>query len=339
MTNKFPKINYIGNKEKIAEWICDYFPKHAKSVFDAFSGGGSISYQAKKNGLKVISNDILKVNQLLSVALVENNTEVLTENDVNIIFTGKPIKGFMFKNYSNTFFHPEECMELDLYRRNIDKLNSKYKVALAFTLLRRSMVRKMPYSRFNIKWDKILQLRDEEYSYVKYKRKRSYHNQSFKSHFLENLNEYNSSVFNNNKENVALNDDVFNLLDIVKTDIIYIDPPYTGTMNNYFGFYGLLDDYFYSKKKTSFGNNFIEKSKSIELFDTLFSKLGNFKYWFLSYNNSSYPSKEQLVELISKYSKNIQIIEKKHNYKITGSTKKNMNTEYLFIIKNSKLKK
>ena len=50
-------------------------------------------------------------------------------------------------------------MELDLYRDNIEKLNSDYKKALAFSLLRRAMIRKMPYSRFNINWDKIVQLR------------------------------------------------------------------------------------------------------------------------------------------------------------------------------------
>ena len=52
--NKFPKINFIGNKEKIAKWITDYFPKDAESVFDAFSGGSSVSYQSKMKGLKVV---------------------------------------------------------------------------------------------------------------------------------------------------------------------------------------------------------------------------------------------------------------------------------------------
>ncbi len=75
--NKFPKINFIGNKEKIANWISDFFPEDAKSVFDAFSGGGSVSYQAKIKGLKVISNDILMVNHLLSKSLIENNNETL----------------------------------------------------------------------------------------------------------------------------------------------------------------------------------------------------------------------------------------------------------------------
>jgi len=70
------------------------------------------------------------------------------------------------------------------------------------------------------------------------------------------------------------------------------------------------------------------------LFDKLFSKLNNFKYWFLSYNNSSYPSKEELLYLLNKYSDNVQVIERKHNYQITGKNKKETNKEFLFIVKN-----
>ena len=44
--NNFPKINFIGNKEKIADWICDFFPSDISSLFDAFAGGNSVSYQA-----------------------------------------------------------------------------------------------------------------------------------------------------------------------------------------------------------------------------------------------------------------------------------------------------
>lgn len=204
-------------------------------------------------------------------------------------------------------------------------------------LMRRAMIRKMPYSRFNINWDKIVQLRDEKYSYLKYKRKRAYHNQSFKTHFLENVIDYNKAVFDNNKDNLALNDDIFNLLDSVSADIIYLDPPYTGTMNDYFGFYGMLDDYIEGRKIEPFKNNFIDKKTSIELFDTLFSRLNNFKYWFLSYNNSSYPTKEQLIELLEKYSDNVQIVEKSHVYKITGKENKKENIEYLFIVENTNL--
>jgi adenine-specific DNA-methyltransferase len=338
LDNIYPKVNYIGNKEKLANWICSYFPKDTNSIFDAFSGGSSIGYEAKKRGYKIVSNDILKINFFLAKSLIENNQETLTQEDINIIFNGKPIKGFMYKNYSEVFFFPQECMELDLYRKNIDKLPSEYKKSVAFTLIRRAMIRKMPYSRFNLNWKKIKQLRDEEYSYEKYKRKRAYHNESFKSHFIKNLEDYNNAIFDNGKNNKVYNDDIFNLLNKVKTDIIYLDPPYTGTMNNYFGFYGLIDEYIHSKKLEPFKNNFIDKKSSLDLFDKLFSNLSNFKYWFLSYNNNSYPSKNELISIISQYSNDIQVIEKPHTYKVTGKEKKTKNTEYLFIIKNTNYK-
>ena len=332
---KYPKVNYIGNKEKIAKWVCDQFPVDAQSIFDAFSGGCSLSYEAKTRGLEVYSNDILEVNFHIANALIKNNQTVLEDKDIDLIFSGKPLKGFMYKNYSNVYFFPEECKELDLYRTNINKLESLEKKSLAFALIRRAMIRKMPYSRFNINWDKIVQLRDEEYSYQKYKRKRSYHNESFKFHFLNNLDEYNNAVFNNNRNNKAYNDDIFNLLEKVKADIVYLDPPYTGTMNNYFGFYGLIDDFISSNKTKPFENNFIDKKNAIQLFDNLFSKLSNFKFWYLSYNNTSYPSKDELLSLLNKYSTNIKVVEKNHTYKITGKENKEKNTEFLFIIENT----
>jgi len=332
----YPKVNYIGNKEKLSTWICDSFPSDTNSLFDAFSGGSSIGYEAKRRGYQVYSNDALSINSKLAHALIENAYKTLNKNDLDIIFTGEPFKGFMHKNYSEVFFFPNECMELDLYRQNINKLSSEYKKSLAFSLIRRAMVRKMPYSRFNLNWEKIKQLRDEEYSYEKYKRRRAYHNESLKSHFLKNLDEYNSAVFDNGKENRAYNDDIFNLLDKIEADIIYLDPPYTGTMNNYYGFYGLVDEYIAQKKIEPFSNNFIDKKSVLELFDRLFSTLSNFKYWILSYNNGAYPSKEELIEIISRYSDEVEVIEKPHNYQITGKVKKSKNTEYLFIIKNNR---
>ena len=83
-----------------------------------------------------------------------------------------------------------------------------------------------------------------------------------------------------------------------------------------------------------FENNFIDKEKTTSLFNNLFSKLKNFKYTILSYNSSSFPGKSELIKIIKQYSKKIDVIEKQHNYQITGKEKKQKNTEYLFIVKN-----
>lgn len=329
-----PKINYIWNKEKLADWIIGNFPDDVNSVFDWFSWWCSISYACKNRWFEVITNDILKVNFHLSCAIIENKSEILDNKDIEIIFSWKPIKGFMYKNYSNVYFFEEECMELDQYRKNIEKLWNFYKKSLALSLMRRAMIRKMPYSRFNINWDKIVELRNEELSYAKYKRRRAYHNQTFKEHFLENLSAYNSSIFDNWKRNIAYSDDIFNILDIIKADAIYLDPPYTWTMNNYHWFYWAIDSYIEWSIVFPFENNFIDKKISLELFRKLFSKLKNYKYWILSYNNWSYPDKESLIWIIQEFSRNITIIEKDHKYQITWKENKNKNIEYLFIIKN-----
>lgn len=332
-TPKFPAINYIGNKNKIADWICNQIPDGSASFFDAFSGGCSVSFEAKKRGLKVISNDILKVNEQLAKALIENNSEILSKEDVDGIFEGKPVKGFVYKNYRNKLFFDDECMQLDQYRNNIDKLGSEYKKALVYSLMRRAMIRKMPYSRFNIEWEKVKQLRDEEYSYEKYKRRRAYHNKSFEYHFRHSLDKYNAAVFDNGKKNTALSEDIFTAIKKVKADVIYLDPPYSGTMNDYHGFYGFLDSYIAQKIMKPFTNNFMDKKSALELFDTLFANLGNYKYWILSYNSSSYPTKDELLEIIYKYAGSVTVIERKHVYKITGKVKKHSNVEYLFIAK------
>ncbi len=48
--------------------------------------------------------------------------------------------------------------------------------------------------------------------------------------------------------------------------------------------------------------------------------------------------KEQLIELLEKYSNNIKVVEQPHIYKITGKENKETNIEYLFIVENTFLK-
>lgn len=328
--NKFPKVNFIGNKEKLSHWITKEFPNDSESVLDLFSGGCSISYAAKKLDKVVYSNDILKINYYLAKSLIENQKVKLDEKDLDLIFSGKPFSGYMTENYSNVYYFKEECKELDLYRQNIEKIRNEFKKSLAFSLMRRAMIRKRPYSRFNVLWEKVVQLRDENYSYEKYKRKRAYHNLSFKHHFFEEVASYNNAIFDNKKRNKAYNLDAFDALKKIKADVIYLDPPYPGTMNDYHAFYGILDNFILSKEKKIANKIFTNKKKSEEEFHCLFSKIKNFKYLFLSHNNNSYPSLKIMKKILENYFYEVKIIKKDFNYQITGARNKRKNTEYLF---------
>lgn len=330
----YPTINYIGNKEKIVDWISSLLPTDANTFLDVFAGGCSVAYMAKKKGLQVFANDIMKINFNIAKALIENSNETLTKQDVDLIFQGDPVKGFMTENYTDYYYFEEECMQLDQYRDNIEKLSTQFKKSLALILMRRAMIRKMPYSRFTIKWDKVKQLRDEDFSYQHYKRRRHYHNQSFRFHFENNLKEYNEAVFDNGKKNKAYNLDVYEAISKIKADIIYMDPPYAGTMNDYFGFYGLLDSYITRTIEEPFNNNFIDKNTILEQFDNLFRGLKKYKYWMLSYNSRSKPSKDELIKLLYKYTDNVTVHEMPYAYQVTGKEKKKKDIEYLFVAKN-----
>ena len=328
--NQYPTVNYIGNKEKISSWICDQFPKDVKSVFDGFCGGCSLSFEAKKRGYKVYSNDILYINYLLSKCLIENSQTTLEINDVEKIFSGSPQKGFAYKNFSNRYFFPKECMQLDGYRESIEKLPN-YKKYLSYILMRRAMIRKMPYSRFTIKWEKILQLRDEEYSYRKYKRRRAYHNESFNEHFQKNLAKYNNAIFDNKQENISYNKDIFKLCTKIKADLIYLDPPYPGTLNDYYSFYNPIDEYIKNKKIPLPPNMLNDKMKFVSKLTELVSLATNFKYIAVSYNNKAYPGIEKIIDILEKHYKKIDLFKQKHNYKITGRKNKDNNLEILLI--------
>ena len=71
----------------------------------------------------------------------------------------------------------------------------------------------------------------------------------------------------------------------------------------------------------------------IEQFDRLFSRLTNFKYWMLSYNSRSKPTKEELLSLLQQYAKEVDVYEMPYAYKVTGKEKKQKDIEYLFIAK------
>ena len=53
-------------------------------------------------------------------------------------------------------------------------------------------------------------------------KERAYHNESFKKHFLDQIEEYNLSVFDNGKKNKAYNKDIFSLISKIDADLIYL---------------------------------------------------------------------------------------------------------------------
>ena len=331
--SKYPKINYIGNKNKLTDWIVENLPYKKGTVLDLFCGGCSVSYALKEHNYQVITNDVLYSNYVISKAIIENKKVKLDKKDFDIKIDIKDIdkKFNSIKFLSNKLYFDEEVRELAELLCIADKLDDEKKY-LFLALIRRAMIRKIPYSRMNVPWDQIVKLRDEEYRYRKYKRRRAYHNKTFKEHILDNIKEYNDSVFDNKKENKAYNLDSFDMIKKLdkSVDIIYMDPPYPGTMNKYDQFYGLYDEMFNIKidyVNFSLNNMFLENLEKL-----VKRCINKTKYIVISENNKTKPSVDELKNMLKKYG-TVKVLEKKHQYKVTNKDNKNESYEVLIILK------
>lgn len=328
---KFPNVNYIGNKQKLSRWIYENLPIKHGTVIDLFGGGGSVSYELKKMGFKVITNDALYSSYVLSKSLIENKSVTLNkkiiENARNIVIEKCDYEKIEW--LSNNLYFDYEVAELAKFIK-LSETMTGYERFILQALIRRAMIRKLPYSRMNVGWDNIVKLRDEEYSYNKYGRRRAYHNKTFEFHILDNIDEYNNAIFDNDKDNVAFQKDSMELLrEIDYVDLIYLDPPYPNTMNNYQSFYGAYEKIFNKQIE------YTDWSKTDSFLENIVSTLEIVKnktqYVMLSINTKVKPDYIAIIEIMRNYGE-INLISKKHNYQLSGSKTKNENVELLILL-------
>ncbi|WP_185900174.1 DNA adenine methylase [Campylobacter sp. MIT 99-7217] len=335
MFSNYPTVNYIGNKLKVSQWIIDKLPIRKGKVLDLFCGGCSMSYKFKQHGFCVYANDVLYSNFALAKALIENHKERLKLDNIELE------KFYNLKNYLslqwmvNKLYFDYEVRELVSLKNYSQQLKS-YDKFIFLSLLRRAMIRKIPYSRMTMKWEEIVKFRDEELSYQKYKRRRAYHNKPFLYHINKEMQTYNLAVFDNQQKNKAFQMDCLQLIkkferDKESFDLVYIDPPYPSTMNNYLGFYGGFDKVF--EKELSKITDFTKKDSFLDNFVLLLNECKKIsKVVALSLNNKCTPSVKDIQSEIQKISKNIMIFEKPHVYKVTGKNNKKIHKELLMVI-------
>ena len=99
-----PTTRYVGSKQKIAPWIWHNIQDlKFDSFLDLFGGTGVVGYTAKIHGKKVIYNDLLKFNQIIGKAIIENNCEKLSKEDIDYILKkGNNIyPNFIEKNFKD----------------------------------------------------------------------------------------------------------------------------------------------------------------------------------------------------------------------------------------------
>lgn len=309
--NKFPSTRYQGSKAKFVDWIwheLSYIPFN--TALDAFGGTGCVAYKLKDNGKTVTYNDILPFNSIIGKAIIENNSTLLTDSDIDLILTEHPdthYPTFIADNFHDIYYTDEENRWIDVVRHNIASINNEYKRAIAWFALFQSCIIKRPYNLFH---RKNLYVRLSEV-------KRSFGNKTtwdtpFEVHFRNFAEEANNAVFDNGKSCHALQMDALNIPG--HFDLVYIDTPYInekGVGVDYADFYHFLNglvDYDSWAEKIDYTskhhrlkrryNIWTDKDNILNGFNQLIDTYKN-SILAISYRSNGIPSINSLINLLT----------------------------------------
>lgn len=349
--DKVKRLNYIGSKFQLLEWITSAIQKHTgwttfsdKKIGDLFSGTGIISYHFRKLGSHIISNDAELFSSIITRAFTISDytskcKEIIDQLNKEILTTNN--QGYITKNYSpyneceRKFFTVETAQKIDYIRQRLEELKSditeeEYTFLLASLLVSADSVSNVPavYG-----------------CYLK-----NFKNKALKSFVLIPIHITKTIHIHTNKTSSSktFNYDVLNeeLFKEIDTDIVYLDPPYNERQysKNYFplnmiaktptslerepplkGKTGIPTDCFISP--------FCKKGKSVEdAFETLFKRLKT-KWIFLSYNSESLITKERMCELMQPYG-DVSVEEREYKrFKSFEYNEDKTIKEYLFCLK------
>jgi len=269
-----------------------------------------------------------------SKAIIENSKYYLDNNTLDYILNNHNNADFIQNNFKNLYYSENENAFLDKVRYNISLLDDEYKIAIALAALVRACMKKRPRGIYTFVGDR-------------YDDGRKDLRKNLSEHFIENVALFNEAVFDNGHRNQAYNKKTEELY--VNADIVYFDPPYFSIKsdNDYTRRYHFVEGLVkywqglkiqrqtVTKKFKSYASPFSKKKSAYSTLNMLFNKFQN-SILLISYSSNSMPTKEEIIDLLSKYKKNIELIEVDHTYSfgnqghIIGNGS-NRVKEYLFL--------
>lgn len=347
-SEKIYRLNYIGSKFQLLEWITNNMKEKTgwssfadKTIADLFAGTGIVSYHFRKNNANVISNDAELYSSIITHAFTRSiytdNCKSIIELFQNDIQENKhsDTNGFITTHYSpygineRKFFTIENAKRIDYIRNKLETIKNtmnddEYKFILASILLSADAVSNVPavYGCF---------LKNFKTKAEKHLRLLPIHNNTDPA--LEQSKTYHSDVLDTE------------FISSFETDMVYLDPPYNERQysKNYFplNIIAKTPEQLLSelplKGKTGipvdcFISPFCKKGESVEnAFDTLFRELKT-KWIFVSYNSESIVSKDKMLQIMNNYG-TASVIER--DYKRFKSFEYNNDVnikEYLFCL-------
>jgi DNA adenine methylase len=324
---------YLGNKYKLSDFIRNVVDENCSSVnivTDIFSGTGAVANTFSDKML--ITNDLLYFNYIIHYtwfAFENYDEEKIIEltSQYNQISTNED--NYVRRNFANTFFSADNCSKIGFIREDIEKRHLKNQINFKEYAI---LITELLYAM-----DSIANTVGHYDAY----RKNAQNSKSLELPVIlpnKNLN----------ANNQCFNTDSNKLINEIKCDLLYLDPPYNS--RQYCDAYHLLENIAkWEKPEVSGIARKMDRSRlksdyctkdATKAFRNLIEK-AEAKYILLSYNNMSNKgndrsnakiSDEDILEILGKKGE-VHVFEQSHKAFSTGKSNLNDNTERLFLCK------
>ncbi len=293
-------LPYYGGKRRLCpiifKKISEYLPreKWLESVFvDAFLGSGAASLYAKAQGFRIVANDIAERSIIAGKALIENNETLVTDADLHRLCFPNGSNGFIEREFVPDVFTRRHAAFLDSAFANAQNPLDKY-------LLLKYIFAIRPYSKFSSPNAFNRPMEEGRFDEIK---------TTYTKHIKDNLRPplailtaekttVNTGVFSNGHENRISKEDVFQFVEEAKGNVLYLDPPYAGTLA-YEHEYEVLDRILGQETKPR--SEFSGKD-GVKVLEQLLERCQKFPLWVISFGNAGGKNDlGKLVEVISRY--------------------------------------
>ena len=292
-----------------------------------------MSLFGKARGYRLIANDIAFRSHLVGRALIENDHVLLDPEDITRLFVEDPDNiGFIQQNFARSVVTTRHARFLDNAFAVVRKVEGM-KRWLLLLLLTKYVLRMRPMGNFGAKTI-IRQAEDNKWENMNPNYLKDMLSRNITGHpkgVAERLRrDINAGVFSNAHRNEVHRLDVFDFLEKVDGEILYLDPPYAGT-SPYETSLRALDCILGGKMVKEEASAF-SKTGALEALERLFDASSKFPLWVVSYGNATV-GLETLVGLVSKFKKdvNAEDIPYVHLTGLSSDEKRAANREFIIV--------
>lgn len=327
--SKYPYIHtirYMGNKGKLLDFVIPIIEKNCKPgeiVCDLMCGTSSVGYALSQRN-RIIANDFEYYSSVVAKALLQSRKVPSLESAHSEIdkFYYSNLKektwSFFYQVYSDTYFSPRQCLQIDSLRYSIEKnRDTSYFIYLTCLMSAMCKAQSTPghFAQF-LKKDspRVQPLRRLDIYKL----------------FFEKLADFKSlipSQFNNEVYNMDYKD-LFKTNNLNMVSCFYLDSPYT--FDQYSRFYHILETVcLYDNPSTDFKakyrkdrkqSDFCYKSKVLKEFENIikFSSKNNSSL-IISYSNHGVAPVDSVLSIGKRYYNNANLYWRPYNHSSQGN--------------------